>query len=198
MTDFTVELSFRPNGTSLNAGYQTFVEIDGLSNDAVQPFRLMRFGRTDANPDGVGFAVDDGDLILEVRTTDGVTWDSTALNLIDVSTFNEDEWYHLSIVADSAAGTLSAYRYNEGTMAYDLLGTATGYTGDTVGGRNWTIGRGAFNNGANDWVADANFDEFRLSDNALAVSDLLYSIPEPNTLLLGLFALTTLARRQRI
>ncbi len=183
LDDFTIELSFKPVAGTLGGGYQCFLGLDGATGvvpeggeygPPIQPFRLMRWGRNDstANP---GVPLDNGDLFLNVRTLDPATqqWRSNAIEVFDDSIFETtDRWYHLAIVGDVSAGTLTVYSYEGGS--YVQLGQATGYVGNLQSGA-WSIGRGMFNRNFADWVADATFDEIRIANTVLSPSQFLYA-----------------------
>ncbi len=183
LDDFTAEISFRPNAGSLGNGYQAFLGLDGFSgttpaNDgedgpALQPFRLMRWGRTDAG--ATLFPLTNGDLFLNIRSVNRATgqWTTVPLKVLSNTAFTSDQWYHLAIVGNVAAGTLKVHRYDPATSLYTEIAQATGYVGNIQTGT-WTVGRGCYNNGAADWVYDASFDEFRITDQALPVSKFLY------------------------
>ena len=183
LDDFTVEISFNPATGSLGGGYQTFIGLDGTTgttpaNDgedgpALQPFRLMRWGRNDAA--ATLFPLSNGDLFLNVRTLHKTSgeWTTVPLKLLSNTDFTENQWYHLAIVGSVSAGTITVYRYDFETSTYNQLAQTTGYIGNLQSGV-WTLGRGAFNGNSADWVADALFDEVRISDQALSSSRFLY------------------------
>lgn len=190
LNDFTIELSFHPNTGSLASGYQTFMGLHGTTGTApgdgeagppLQPFRLMRWGRTDAAATTI--PLQNGDLYLNVRTLDPATsaWTSVPIEVVDRNQFLADKWYHLAIVGNVSAGTVTVYSYNTTTSSYVQVGEGTGYVGNLQSGV-WTVGRGTYNGGAADWVNNANFDEVRISDTALPVAKFLYGtepfIPE--------------------
>ena len=181
LDDFTVELSFNPATGSLNGGYQCFLGLDGTTGTAagdgeagppLQPFRLMRWGRNDANATTI--PLENGDLYLNVRSFDTAAgqWKSVPIELVDNSAFATDEWYHLAIVGDAAAGTVTVYRYTGGT--YVQLGQGGGYPGNLQSNL-WTVGRGMYNGNPADWVADASFDEIRIANTALTPAEFLYA-----------------------
>ncbi|MES2659182.1 MAG: PQQ-dependent sugar dehydrogenase [Verrucomicrobiota bacterium] len=183
LNDFTIELSFKPNTGSLAAGYQCFLGLDGTTGTtpaadgedgpALQPFRLMRWGRTDAA--ATTFPLTNGDLYLNVRTLNPTTsvWTTVPLKLLPVASFTADQWYHLAIVGNVAAGTLTVYRYDAGTSSYTQLAQANGYVGN-LQSNVWSIGRGFYNGNYADWVANADFDEIKFTDEALPLSKFLY------------------------
>ena len=183
LDDFTIELSFHPVVSTLGGGYQCFLGLDGGTGvvpeggeygPPIQPFRLMRWGRNDAtaNP---GVPLDDGDLFLNVRTLNPATqqWRSNAIEIFDDSIFETtDRWYHLAIVGNVSAGTLTVYSYENGS--YVQRGQATGYVGNLQSGV-WTVGRGMYSGNFADWVADSTFDEVRIANTALTPSQFLYA-----------------------
>ena len=173
INDFTVELSFRPAAGSLASGYQTFLGVDGLTGTAIQPFRLMRYGANDTTM--LPFAIQNGDLILDVRTVNPATsqWTSVAIKVLAAASFTADQWYHMAIVGNVSAGTLTVFSHNPATGIYTQIGQATGYVGNLQAGA-WTVGRGHNSGNPTDWVTDTTFDEVRLSDNALPPSKFLY------------------------
>ncbi len=183
MNDFTVEISFRPDTGSLGGGYQTFIGMDGTTgttppNDgedgpALQPFRLMRWGRNDAG--ATLFPLTNGDLFFNVRTVNPATneWTTVPLKLLTNTEFTANQWYHLAIVGNVAAGTVTVHRYDPTTSTYNQLAQATGYVGNLQSGV-WSVGRGAYGGNFADWVASTDFDEVRIVDQALPVSKFLY------------------------
>ncbi|MEO5914473.1 MAG: PQQ-dependent sugar dehydrogenase [Luteolibacter sp.] len=183
LNNFTMELSFKPNTGSLAGGYQCFLGLDGLTGTtppadgedgpALQPFRLMRWGRTDAG--ATTFPLTSGDLYLNVRTLNPATttWTTVPLKVLPQASFVADAWYHLAIVGDVAAGTLTVYRYDTVTSAYTQLAQATGYVGNLQSGV-WSVGRGCYNGNSADWVTSADFDEVKITDEALPQSKFLY------------------------
>ncbi len=183
LNDFTIELSLNAAAGSLALGsYQTFLGLDGTTGGPLQPFRLMRFGGNHADE---GVNLNDGDLFLAVRTHGGIGWSSSAMKVLDASDFTEDTWYHLSIVGDAGAGTVSVYSYDSINQGYDLLASSGGYVGNIPAENAWTLGRGMFNNIFTDNTLNAFFDEVRFSDEALAPSQFLYAdvsaVPEPGS-----------------
>ena len=185
LDDFTAELSFRPAPGSLADGYQCFLGLDGMTGTApidlengpaLQPFRLMRWDRS--SPQGNSLIdLQAGDLFLNVRTVDPATgqWVSVPVEVLDRDLFTDDRWYHLAIVGDAAAGTLTVYSFEDG--AYVQLGQGSGYKGNLQPGV-WTLGRGMHSGNAVDWVTDAEFDEVRIANSALSPSQFLYA-PQP-------------------
>ncbi|MES2438693.1 MAG: PQQ-dependent sugar dehydrogenase [Verrucomicrobiota bacterium] len=183
INDFTIELSFKPAAGSLADGYQCFVGLDGQTGTtppadgedgvALQPFRLMRWGRNDAG--ATTFPLNSGDLYLNVRTLNPATstWTTVPLKVLPLASFVENAWYHLSIVGDTAAGTLTVFRYDTATSSYTQIAQATGYVGNLQAGV-WSVGRGFYAGNAADWVADTDFDEVRITDSALPSSKFLY------------------------
>ncbi|MCB1132943.1 MAG: PQQ-dependent sugar dehydrogenase, partial [Verrucomicrobiae bacterium] len=158
LDDFTIELSFRPAAGSLGGGYQCFLGLDGTSGTAptdgeagppIQPFRLMRWGRNDASATSI--PLENGDLYLNVRTLDAATgqWTSVPVEIFDNSDFVTDRWYHLAIVGDAAAGTVTVHSF-EGS-GYVVRGQASGYVGNLQSGV-WSLGRGMYNGNRADWV----------------------------------------------
>jgi hypothetical protein len=136
---------------------------------------------------------------------DGTTYDlwTTGTGAGDTfSTVSADVWYN--VAAQSDGSTLSLFVQNNTTGVYELQGSIamTGGLSNT-GNTNFTIGRGWFN-GPADWVNGA-VDEVRISDQALAPSQFLFSpravIPEPSSLALmiaaGLVPLAGAAVRRR-
>ncbi|GAA5127865.1 hypothetical protein GCM10023212_33550 [Luteolibacter yonseiensis] len=181
INDFTVELSFRPAAGSLGGGYQCFIGLDGQTGTtppadgedgpALQPFRLMRWGRNDAG--ATTFPLANGDLFLNVRTINPATntWTTVPLKVLPAGSFTGDTWYHLAIIGDVAAGTLTVFRHDAGS--YTQIAQATGYVGNLQSGV-WSVGRGFYNGNAADWVTGADFDEVRITDEALPPSKFLY------------------------
>ena len=180
--DFTIELSFHPNTGSLGSGYQTFLGLEGMTGTApgdgeagppLQPFRLMRWGRNDAAATTI--PLENGDLFLNIRTLDPATaqWTSGPIHVLDRTAFTAGKWYHLAIVGDVSAGTVTVYSHDSAAGTYTVLGQASGYAGNLKSGI-WSLGRGTYNNNAADWVNNADFDEFRITDRVLQPSQFLY------------------------
>ena len=183
LDDFTVELSFKPAEGSLTSGsYQCFLGLDGTTGNApidnesgppIQPFRLMRWGRS--SPQGnTQVSLQNGDLFLNVRTVDPASgeWTSVPIHVIDRTEFLADRWYHLAIVGKVSDGTLTVYSYENGS--YTQLGQATGYLGNLQSGV-WSIGRGMYNGSPADHANDAEFDVVRIANVALTPSQFLYA-----------------------
>ena len=183
INDFTIELSFKPGAGSLGTGYQCFLGLDGQTGTtppadgedgaALQPFRLMRWGRTDAA--ATTFPLTDGDLFLNVRTLNPTTavWTTVPLKVLPKASFVENAWYHLAIVGNTTDGTLTVFRYDPAASAYSQLAQTTGYVGNLQSGT-WSLGRGFYAGNQADWVNSADFDELRFSDAALPPAKFLY------------------------
>lgn len=181
INDFTIELSFKSAPGSLGGGYQCFMGLDGQTGTtppadgedgpALQPFRLMRWGRNDAG--ATIFPLTDGDLYLNVRTMNPATntWTTVPLKILPAGSFADNAWYHLAIVGDVGSGTLTVFRYNTGS--YTQIAQTSGYVGNLQAGV-WSVGRGFFAGNAADWVNSADFDEVRITDEALPPSKFLY------------------------
>ncbi len=182
INDFTAEVSFKPGAGSLAGGYQCFLGLDGLGGTtppadgedgpALQTFRLMRWGRDDAGA-VPGLDLHNGDLFLNIRTLNPATnqWTTVPMKVLPRESFLADEWYHLAIVGDVAAGTLTVYRFSGGS--YSQLGQVTGYVGN-LQSNFWSIGRGAFGGNPADWVVNTDFDEVKITNQALDTSEFLY------------------------
>ncbi|WP_035609689.1 LamG-like jellyroll fold domain-containing protein [Haloferula sp. BvORR071] len=182
LDDFTVELSFRPaSGSLTNGSYQCFFGLDGTSGTTsidtengppIQPFRLMRWGRNGAGNSLVALA--EGDLFLDIRTinpADG-QWNSVPIKLLTKANFPVSQWYHLAIVGNVSAGTVTVYSYANGS--YTQIGQQTGYHGNLPSSY-WTVGRGMYGGGPADYALDARFDEVRIAPTALAPAQFLYA-----------------------
>ncbi len=191
LNDFTIELSFRPDAGSLGSDYQTFLGLHGTTGTAptdgeagppLQPFRLMRWGRNDTKSTSI--PLENGDLYLNVRTLDPATnaWTSVPVEVLDKTAFTAGKWYHLAIVGSAAAGTVTVYSYEADTGGYVQLAENSGYAGNLQAGI-WTVGRGAYNGAAADWVRAADFDEIRISNSALLPAQFLYG-DQPTTLVI--------------
>ncbi|MCW1922275.1 PQQ-dependent sugar dehydrogenase [Luteolibacter arcticus] len=186
LDDFTIELSFNPAAGSISTGFQCLLGLDGTTGvvpeggetgPPIQPFRLMRWGRTDDNVpplDNPGVPLENGDLFLNVRTLNPATqqWRSLAVHILDRTLFTADRWYHLAIVGNVSAGTLTVHSYENGS--YVQRGQANGYVGNLQPGI-WAVGRGMYNSAFADWVTDTNFDEIRIANAALPPSQFLYA-----------------------
>jgi glucose/arabinose dehydrogenase len=183
LDDFTIELSFKPAAGSLTSGsYQCFLGLDGTTGTApidnesgppIQPFRLMRWGRS--SPQGnTQVSLQNGDLFLNVRTVNPASgeWTSVPIHVIDRTLFLADQWYHLAIVGKVSEGKVKVYSYVGGS--YVLLGEGSGYVGNLQAGT-WSIGRGMYNGNPADHANDAEFDEVRIANVALEPSQFLYA-----------------------
>ncbi|WP_432798662.1 LamG-like jellyroll fold domain-containing protein [Poriferisphaera sp. WC338] len=103
-----------------------------------------------------------------------------------------DKWYSLAMVGDGSSVKL--YLKSETDSTYQLIHTHGGL-GLADSSATWTIGRGWFN-GPNDFF-QGNLDDVRISDEALAVDDLLGSpIPEPASAALMMFGISMIAKRR--
>ena len=183
MNDFTFELSFKPATGSLGGGYQCFLGLDGQTGTtppadgedgaALQPFRLMRWGRTDAG--ATTFPLTNGDLFLNVRTfnSTSLVWTTVPLKVLSQASFAANQWYHLAIVGNATSGTLTVFRYDTTTSGYTQLAQTTGYVGGLQAGT-WSLGRGCYGGNPADWVTNADFDEVRFTDSALSLAQFLY------------------------
>ncbi len=183
LNDFTAEISFKPTAGSLaQGGYRAFLGLDGLSGTVgdgkedgpnLQPLRLMRWGRNDNN--ATIFPLTNGDLFFNVRSqrvSDG-TWHTVPIRLLTAANFTDDKWYHLAIIGNVAAGTITVYSYDSVSGQYTQLGQGSDYVGN-LQSNIWSIGRGMYAGNQGDYVASTDFDEFRITDTALPLSNLLY------------------------
>jgi len=183
LDDFTIELSFNPATGSLTSGsYQCFLGLDGSSGNVstdlengvpIQPFRLMRWGRS--NPQGNSVVpLQNGDLFLDIRTINPANgqWTSVPIEVIHRDDFTANRWYHLAIVGDVAAGTVTVYSFQDGS--YSQIAQGSGYVGNLPSGA-WSLGRGMYNGSPADWANDARFDEVRFANVALQPSQFLYA-----------------------
>lgn len=182
LDDFTIELSLRPSANSLTTGsYQCFFGMDGTSGTTsidtengppIQPFRLMRWGRAGAGNSLITLA--DGDLFLDIRTVnpaDGA-WNSVPIRVLPKASFVTGAWYHLAIVGNATAHTVTVYQYANGS--YTQIAQQTGYYGN-IPSSTWSVGRGMYNGGQTDYTNDARFDEIRMANVALTPSQFLYA-----------------------
>lgn len=172
--DFTIEASFWSGAP----GWRTFVGRDRGTGDGAP-------GRLFYQQSGV-----DRTLRVVVDDRDGIT------RQIDTSFVLADNvWYNTALI--SSGQQLSLYVQIPG-QEWTLLNTQTTGGGMSPIDTTWTIGRGWFN-GANDfWVG--GIDEVRISSTALSTSQLLWSVPEPSSLVLlgsGLLAGGLLWLRRR-
>lgn len=183
LNDFTVELSFNPATGSLTTGYQCFLGLDGTTGNApndveggvpIQPFRLMRWGRT--GDGATGLPLTNGDLFMSIRTynTGTAAWTYVPIKVLPAASFTANKWYHLAIVGNVSAGTVTVYSCNPATHVYTQLGQASGYIGN-LQSNTWSVGRGMYNGGATDYATDARFDEIRIANVALAPTQFLYA-----------------------
>lgn len=109
-------------------------------------------------------------------------------------------WYDIATTGSYDAGsntsTVSFYMKQSGQAAWNLENQIT-FPGQALvmNSGDWTVGRGYWAGVAD--FANADIDEVRISDVALAPSQFLMSVPEPTTLsLLGLGGVALLRRKR--
>jgi hypothetical protein len=171
---FTIEASVKFN--NLN-GWQTFFGKDGFSIP----------GSPDPNLSSLYFQLSDSPdanqnkVAIKVHDANG-----NFVELFTQQTAVTDHWYNFAAIMDGTS--LSLYREENGSY---LLEDSKPFTGPmALQDRTWTIGRGMFGNNPTDWI-NGFVDEVRISDTALATSDLLFAAPEPATSALLLIAVAT-------
>ena len=165
-TDFTIEAWVKFD--SLN-GWQTFIGRDdsgnpGEGNDAQA---LFYFSKTTHSKPGVNQTENAFRIEAVNRDNRLIAFDSTFAAALHT-------WYHVAVVGDSKAGTLSLYV--DGTK----LGEATGFNGLFVPTKNtpWTLGRGQYRGTPMDRFVGC-LDEVRFSDEALTPDRFLNATPPP-------------------
>jgi hypothetical protein len=178
--EFTIEVSFMPE----TGGFRTLVGRDSQGSVTTGNLDLAAL-YFQIQPDSslaIKFSDVSGywhEAISPVDTIAGFAFPDTAAGT----------WYHAAAVSDGA--TLSLYLANADTNSgYQLvaqtdmtasgspdttLTAGTGDGGDWDAG-NWTVGRGLYAGGHGD-RAYGFIDEVRISDSALAVTDLLHQPP---------------------
>lgn len=198
---FTIEATFKLE----NGGYRTIVGRDSRGSATVNGDLAALYLQ----------AVPDNGLAIKFCDVSGY-WheaisDTGAFQSFDFGTDPDGiytSWYSMAAISDGS--TLSLYLRNvtAGTDWVKIadkdmtlsgspdtrLTAGTGDGGDWDAG-NWSVGRGLYagNHGDRAW---GFLDEVRISDAALDLSELLYVVPEPTTLiLLGLGGLGLLKRR---
>lgn len=171
---WTIEASIMQTSTG---GYQTFVGRDG-----------NRVGSTAAAAP-LYFQSRDGRLAIQFTDMAGNTY--TVTDRIGAMAANQ--WHNVAAVSDG--GTLWLYRDSgegyqmvgstslrpeDSRLAYAMQGASE--TDDNQWG--WTLGRGRYSNAESQFDGHTDrfkgfIDEVRISDEALAVNQLLFSTPEP-------------------
>lgn len=166
---FTIEASVKFNHLD---GWQTFVGKDGCcfpgsNNAALSSLYFQLVDSNDANQDKVAIKVHDGNNnFVEVFTQQTVV---------------TDRWYNFAAIMDGT--TLALYHEENGRY---LLEDSKPFNGPmALWDRTWSIGRGMYSNNPTDWI-NGFVDEVRISDTALATSDLLFAVPEPGSVMLVL------------
>ncbi len=177
-SQFTIEASVKFNNLD---GWQTFVGKDGFSipgspRPDLSSLYFQLSDSDDSNQDKVAIKVHDANgNFVEVFTQQTVV---------------ADRWYNFAAIMDGT--TLALYREENGSY---LLEDSQPFNGPmALQDRTWSIGRGMYVNNPTDWI-NGFVDEVRISDSALATSDLLFAVPEPGSL--PLFGLAGLALRRR-
>ena len=159
-TSFTIEAWV--NFDKLD-GWQTFIGRDDVGSPgegagAQSLFYLSK--STNANP---GPDQTENGLRVEL-----VTRDNQILSINSTLGVITGTWYHVAVVGDAAAGTLSLY------VDGAKVGSATGFTGLFTPKRNpaWTLGRGQYKGKSIDFFK-GYLDEIRFSDAALSPQQFL-------------------------
>ena len=189
LNQFTIEASVRFD--QLN-GWQTFLGKDGFqfaNSDANLASLYFQLANDDANQDKVAF---------KVHQADG-----TFKDVYTQAPVVAGQWYNFAAILsnDGTAGdpddqTLSLYMQDPSTGEYVLQESEDFRGGMANQDRTWSVGRGMYANNPGDFF-DGQIDEIRISDVALATTDLLAVVPEPSALgLLGVAGLLALRRRR--
>ncbi|MBN2507232.1 MAG: lamin tail domain-containing protein [Verrucomicrobia bacterium] len=154
LSSFTLEASVQFDGLGT---WQTFVGRDAnFSPLSALYFQLVQ----DAGRENhVGIKVmDNGSVFRQVFSRDAVV---------------AGRWYHFAAIADSAAHTLTLWRYDEPREGYVVENT-TAWNGPMAAqGASWTLGRGFYNGAATD-AHNGRVDEVRISDTVLPTNELLW------------------------
>ena len=165
-TDFTIEAWVKFD--SLN-GWQTFIGRDdsgnpGEGHDAQALFYFSKTIHSKPNAHQIENAFRIEAVIRDNRL---IAFDSSFVAQLQT-------WYHVAVVGDSKAGTLSLFV--DGTK----LGEATEFNGLFVPSRNspWTFGRGQYQGRPMDRFV-GSLDEVRFSDEALTPDRFLNATPPP-------------------
>jgi len=199
----TVEVAFRMDSIG---GFQAIVGKDGKplgdaageDNSPIPPFKISIRG--DSFPDlPAGGTGQPNQLFVEWIDGDA-TLNSDDHFLASGQTVIPNQWYHVAVTINATDANL--YVAGE-TGPYQLLAHSTGdyagSSGNVIASEplGWTVGRGAYNNGAADW-ADAHIDEFRISDSVLTPNQFLFvAVPEPNSVALCLIGMLGVIGRRR-
>ena len=164
--DFTIEAWVKFD--SLN-GWQTFIGRDDKGNpgEGTDAQSLFYFSKTvHAKP---GPNQTENAFRVEAVNRDNrlIAFDSTFAPVLQT-------WYHVAVVGDSKAGTLSLY------VDGNKLGETTGFNGLFVPTQNtpWTLGRGQYKGAPMDRFIGC-LDEVRFSDEALSPDRFLNATPPP-------------------
>ena len=153
-TDFTLELWVRFNAIE---GWQTLVGRDDTGNPGEgigqeSLFYLTKIGDINPHPG----MIENG---LRVQV---VTRENQILDFNSFFQMTTQKWYHVAVVGDTAAGTLTLF------VDGKEVGGTSGFTGlfAPIGATAWTFGRGHFRGKLVDFFY-GNLDEVRFSNTAL-------------------------------
>jgi hypothetical protein len=192
---FTIEASIKPE----NGGFRTIVGRDSqggyLPNTALA---AMYFQITPTNALAFKYLDVSGNF-HDATSADGViqSWNPSGGSPNDVP------WQSIAAVSDGTNLTVyldNGSGYNS-VVSIALGGGNTAFSPGTGDGGDWdpgifSVGRGLYNGGHTD-RGYGLIDEVRFSDTALTPSQLLNSVPETSTALLGLLGVFGLVRRRR-
>ncbi len=177
---WTIEASF--NRRADGDGYRTIVGRDGNGTHATDAALAPLYFQT----------IPDGRLAVKFNDVMG-----NQHSVFSTVTIDADRWYHAAAISDGT--TLSLYLNSGDGNGYVLQESIALVTEDAriaSAGSDflWSVGRGWFDGGDVDrWRG--LIDEVRISDVALSVDQLLFSVPEPASLLLLTSGALLLTRR---
>ena len=150
-------------------GWQTIIGRDDSAGDGEAPGEHGLFSLSKSDTVNAVGGQDVNALCVVLVTHDG-----RILSLLSTLQVVANTWYHVAVVGDKEAGTLSLYV--EGSK----IGSIPGFNGLFVPARDahWTLGRGQYQGHPKDYL-QGYLDEVRFSDTALPPRLFLNRAPSP-------------------